>query len=67
MENAKNDSSPMSFRQSIEEFGNVYESTFQTAMELCIQMNMPNESEIAAKKIISYNILEYKNIFSNKF
>lgn len=55
MENAKNDSSPMSFRQSIEEFGNVYESTFQTAMELCIQMNMPNESEIAAKKIISYN------------
>lgn len=55
MENGKNDSSPMSFRQSIEEFGNVYESTFQTAMELCIQMNMPNESEIAAKKIISYN------------
>lgn len=55
MENTKDDNSPISFRQSIEGFGNVYESIFQTAMKLCIQMNLQDESKIAAKKIISYN------------
>ena len=56
MKNKKDDDINLSeYRQSMEGLGSIYESVFQQAMKLCIKMNLNDESQIAAKKIISYN------------